>query len=230
MLRFSPEAYHLYTQVITQALEKSLLPVCPPGTVLKFMTGPTDAPPSINDPLTSVLSAAATFKAMGPVDEMPYSGFLVCCFSDHPLVPCLRHAAPDKPCVGVFDSSIVHALVSGSKFGILTTGTSMVNSIDAGVAAFLGGQSGRYVGCIASGLGVVELQTGDRNTVERRIKGAAADVCAMGADVIILGCAGMSGMEDLVKAGAEATGRPVTVIDGAKAGVQLLAGLVRNKF
>lgn len=40
---------------------------------------------------------------------------------------------------------------------------------------------------------------------------------------------GMSGMEDLVKAGvAEAGGRPVTVIDGAKAGVQVLAGLVRS--
>ncbi len=39
----------------------------------------------------------------------------------------------------------------------------------------------------------------------------------------------MSGMEDLVKAGvAEAGGRPVIVIDGAKAGVQVLAGLVRN--
>lgn len=67
----------------------------------------------------------------------------------------------------------------------------MVPAIDAGVAAFLGGISGRYVGCVASGLGVVELQTSsDRGAVERRIKSTAAKVSALGADVIILGCAG----------------------------------------
>ncbi|KAF4565457.1 hypothetical protein EYR36_002028 [Pleurotus pulmonarius] len=218
------------SDIITQALASNLTPLCPPGIELDFKTGPPDAPPSINDPPTSILSAASTFKAMEPIDQQPYAGFLVCCFSDHPLVYCLRHAAPDKPCIGIFDASIVHALLSGSKFGILTTGAAMVPAIDAGVTAFLGGISGRYVGCVASGLGVVELQTSsDRVAVEGRIKSTAAKVSALGADVIILGCAGMSGMEDLVKAGVtEAGGRPVIVIDGAKAGVQVLAGLVRN--
>jgi len=78
---------------------------------------------------------------------------------------------------------------------------------------------------------VVQLQSGDRSGVDKRIKSAAAKVCARGADVIVLGCAGMTGMEDLVKAGvAEAGGRPVKVIDGAKAGVQVLAGLTRNRY
>ncbi|KAF9496930.1 hypothetical protein BDN71DRAFT_1468196 [Pleurotus eryngii] len=218
------------SDVITQALVSNLTPLCPPGIELEFKTGPPDAPPSINDPPTSILSAAATFKAMEPIDQQPYAGFLVCCFSDHPLVHYLRNAAPDKPCIGIFDASVVHALSSGSKFGILTTGAAMVPAIDVAVTAFLGGISGRYVGCIASGLGVVELQTSsDRGTIEGHIKGTAAKVSALGADVIILGCAGMSGMEDLVKAGvAEAGGRPVAVIDGAKAGVQVLAGLVRS--
>lgn len=177
-------------QVITEALRQNLDPLTPPGTALEYMTGPLDSPESINDAPTSVLSAAATFKALQPIDALPYSGFLICCFSDHPLVGMLRHMVPNIPCIGIFEASILHALICGTKFGILTTGRDAVPGIDAGVRALLGGNSDRYAGTVASGLGVVELQTGERKIVERRIKESAAKVAAKGADVIILGCAG----------------------------------------
>ena len=53
-------------------------------------------------------------------------------------------------------------------------------------------------------------------------------MAAMGADVIILGCAGMAGMEELVKGGVRDAGLgEVKVVDGAKAGVEILAGIAR---
>jgi len=50
----------------------------------------------------------------------------------------------------------------------------------------------------------------------------------LGADVIILGCAGMAGMEGVVKESVREAGLgEVRVVDGAKAGVEVLVGLVR---
>lgn len=217
------------SEVITDALRRSLS--APPDTELHFMTGPSDAPPSINDPPTSIQSAHTTFRALQPLEEKPYDGYLICCFSDHPLVPCIRHVLPSKPCIGIFDSAILHALATSTRFGILTSGSDMVPGIDAGVLSYLGGPSARYVGCIASGLGVVELQTGDRVKVEARMKESAAEVYRKGADVIVLGCAGMSGMEELVRQGVvEAGGKLVKVVDGARAGVEILAGLARLRY
>ena len=80
-----------------------------------------------------------------------------------------------------------------------------------------------------TGLGVVELREGDRDKVTSVMKSTASRAADLGADVLILGCAGMAGMEELVKEGVrESTGQGVHAVDGAKAGIELLAGLVRT--
>ena len=40
------------SQVVTDALARTLEPLAPAGTTLRFLTAPPDAPPSINDPPT----------------------------------------------------------------------------------------------------------------------------------------------------------------------------------
>lgn len=127
----------------------------------------------------------------------------------------------------LLEAAVIHALLVGNKFGILTTGKSVVPDVEAGVRKVLGGNSDRYVGTHATGLGVVELKTGDRAKVERKIKEGVKELVRAGADVVVLGCAGMAGMEGLVREGAEEVGGKVRVVDGAKAGLQLLAGLAR---
>lgn len=65
--------------------------------------------------------------------------------------------------------------------------------------------------------------------VEERVKDAAAGF-VHGTDkvgVVILGCAGMAGMEDWVR---EVVGEGVRVVDGVKAGVGVLQALVRGGF
>lgn len=98
----------------------------------------------------------------------------------------------------------------------------------------MGGNSDRYVGTHATGLGVVELQTGNKQKVEEKITRGTQELVGKGADVIILGCAGMTGMEGLVQKAARAMGEEgmgeVAVIDGAKAGLQILAGLARTRY
>lgn len=48
--------------------------------------------------------------------------------------------------------------------------------------------------------------------------------------VIVLGCAGMAGMEEWVRKEAERRDNKVRVVDGVKAGVGILQGLVRGQF
>ncbi|KAJ7630702.1 Asp/Glu/hydantoin racemase [Roridomyces roridus] len=195
----------------TQSVTDGLIEVIrsPPGTKLAFYTGPPDAPPSIDDAATSTLSSTACMRDIrerGMLDQ--YDGFLVSCFSDHPLTHALREVT-DKPVLGIFQASLAHALLCGNKFGILTDG-SWVRLRRWG-RRVLGSKSDRFCGV-----------GGER--VESKMKEGSAELAALGVDVVILGCAGMSGMENLVHTGF---GGDVRVVDGNKAGVELLAALVR---
>ncbi|KAF8150607.1 Asp/Glu/hydantoin racemase [Crassisporium funariophilum] len=214
------------SQSVTAGLQEVL--VAPPGATLEFYTPPNNAPPSINDITTGVLSGAACYADL--VDKNlidKHDGFLVCCFSDHPLTHMLRENT-NKPVMNILESAIAHSLLIGERFGIITTGTGYKYIYYADVRNFLGATSDRFAGLITTGLGVVELREGEREHVETKVKEASAKIAAQGADVIILGCAGMVGMEELVKQGVLDAGlQPVRIVDGAKAGVQILAGLAR---
>ncbi|TFK40043.1 Asp/Glu/hydantoin racemase [Crucibulum laeve] len=216
------------TQSVTEGLKEALGPITPPGTTLTFYTAPSNAPPSINDATTGVLTAAACIEdieAKGLINQ--FDGFLVCCFSDHPLVHILREKTA-KPAIGILEAAIVQALLIGKRFGIVTTGTGYKYIHYTEVRNFLGATSERFAGLIATGLGVVELREGDREHVKKKVKEGSAKIVAAGADVILLGCAAMAGMEELVQQGVvEAGFEPVRIVDGAKAGVEIIAGLAR---
>ncbi|PPQ69016.1 hypothetical protein CVT24_000091 [Panaeolus cyanescens] len=211
---------------VTSGLKDILVP--PPATYLNFYTAPIIAPAQIMDLTTGIQTASICFddlKKKGLIDQ--YDAFLVCCFSDHPLTHILREHTP-KPVINILEAAISHSLLIGQRFGIITTGSGYKYIYHKDVKNFMGNTSDRFAGLVASGLGVVELREGVREDVERKVKDAARRVAEMGADVIILGCAGMAGMEDLVRSAvAEAGHQPVKVVDGAKAGVQLLPALAR---
>lgn len=148
--------------------------------------------------------------------------------SDHSLTHILREKYPHKSSIGILESSITHALLIGQRFGIITTGTGYKYIYHTDVRNVLGGKSEKFAGLVTTGLGVVELREGDADKIERNVKDASRKIAEMGADVIILGCAGMAGMEWLVKEGVREAGLgEVKVVDGAKAGVHFLAGLAR---
>lgn len=134
-----------------------------------------------------------------------------------------------KSTIGIFEAAIAHALLVGRRFGILTTGSGMKYPLTAGVHSFMGASSARFAGVVTSGLGVVELREGDRGKIEASMKGTSARVAEEGADVVILGCAGMAGMENLVQEGVREAGLgEVVVVDGVKAGLEILTALSRH--
>lgn len=216
------------SQSITDGLKETL--VAPPEAKLMFYTAPSHAPPSINDIVTANLTATACFQDIVEKQLLEkHDGFLVCCFSDHPLAHMLREVTT-KPTIGIFEAAITQALLVGKRFGVVTTGTGYKFNLYNGVRAFMGASSERFAGLVTTGLGVVELREGDREKIEKNVKEASGEMASQGADVILLGCAGMAGMELLVEQGAAEANPglpPVRVLDGAKAGVEMLSALIR---
>ncbi|GAA5832369.1 hypothetical protein JCM3766R1_002398 [Sporobolomyces carnicolor] len=221
------------TSDITDGIADSLNPHCPPNVELTYFTAPSHAPTAIRDYVTGIQTATACFEELVKTQAFDkFDGFLVCCFSDHPLQHMIReHLGPasTKFCVGMFESGISQALMSSRQFGIVSTGEGFKPLLKKGVSTFLGAAgSDRFVGSAMSGIQVEELRDpSKKDEVEARIKQASAKVAAMGADLIIMGCGGMAGMEHLVLEGVREAGLPdVKVVDAALAGLVFLAGMI----
>ena len=77
-------------------------------------------------------------------------------------------------------------------------------------------------------LGVLELESKPKEETGKRIAACSKALVKNGADVILLGCAGMTDLNRAAKdAVREEDGRRlVNVIDGVEAGIMVLAGLV----
>jgi len=180
---------------------------------------------------------------------MNYGGYLVACYSIHPLMSMLKAALPDyaPPIIGIFEASVSTALSllpqpianQYRKFGIVTTGKYWEKILTDGVMDYLGCDastgSKKFKGVETTGLTAAELHTSPPQDVKKRIMDATKRLVQDGdVDVICLGCAGMAGMDDTVRAACvEKLGRErgdrIHIIDGVKGGIAVLDGLARGK-
>ncbi|OBT52154.1 hypothetical protein VE04_06937 [Pseudogymnoascus sp. 24MN13] len=129
---------------------------------------------------------------------------------------------------------------TGTKFGIVTTGAAWVPILTAGVNDYLGlpasetSQSARFKGVASTGLTAEQLHTTPQEEVRERVVKATRQLVADGdVAVVVLGCAGMAGMDKWVEdACVEELGRRaaslVRVVDGIKAGVALAVEEARH--
>ena len=165
---------------------------------------------------------------------------LVACYSPHPLVEALRPRLPIT--TGILEASISAALsVLGptERFGIVSTGKAWEEILGRAVDELLGARlaegerwegvkSKCFAGVETTGLSAVELHEAPQDEVRQRVKEAVRRLVGRGGvKCVVLGCAGMAGMEDWVR---EEVGKSVWVVDGVRAGVGALQGLLRGGF
>lgn len=134
-----------------------------------------------------------------------------------------------KPCIGIFEAGLAHALLLSRRFGVLSTGAGPKPLLAKGVSAFLGASgSDRFAGGVTSGIRIEDLRLeGERGRVEALMRAAGVEVVRKGADCVLLGCAGMAGMEGWVREGVREAGLgEVRVVDPAVVGLGFLASLV----
>jgi Asp/Glu/hydantoin racemase len=168
---------------------------------------------------------------------------LVCCYSQHPLVPALRSmfAKTERSNIivaGIFEASVATCLQSvdtSESFGIVSTGEQWQGILNDAVAGVLGSSdSTRYAGTETTALNATELHTTSRDEVDRRMKDATKRLLSRKARAICLGCAGMAGMDLTVREACveflgEEDGSKIMIVDGVVSGLNYLQGMIRAR-
>ncbi|WWD04002.1 hypothetical protein V865_002064 [Kwoniella europaea PYCC6329] len=210
------------TQAFTESIQRTLVP--PPDMILDFYNpSHPDAPYSIEGSYDSVISAAACLKDLrSQLDK--WSGFVVACFSDHPLTASLRELT-SSPVTSILAAPLLLASNLGSRIGILTTSPRWVPLLTHDIHSLHLSQQ-CSAGVVSSGLSVLDLEDLPREAVMGTLVRIAKEELEekRDADVIVLGCAGMVGLDKEIQAVCR---RGMVVIDPVIAGVELCASLVR---
>lgn len=195
---------------------------------------------SINNEHDAAISAEECLPALKKQLDQ-YTGFLVCCYSQHPLVPQLRSefasaGLSGNAVTGIFEASVATCLQSidiDTRFGIVSTGLQWSDILTAAVEDLLGCRaSSRYAGTETTGLNADELHSTPKAEVDRRMKEATKKLLGRGARAVCLGCAGMAGMEEVVRETCVETlgkdeGKRAKIVDGVVSGVVYLEGALR---
>ncbi len=121
--------------------------------------------------------------------------FVIACYSDPGLYACRE--ATRKPVLGISECGILTALTLGHRFGVIAI---LPRSIPRHLR-YIGalGVHDRLAGERALGLGVTELSDASR-TLSRMIATGQALRDQDGADVLVMGCAGMADYRDRLQA------------------------------
>jgi allantoin racemase len=181
---------------------------------------PTNGPPSIEGRFDEIVSAYWTLDCVMQVVDA-YDGVVVACYGPHAAIEGIREAV-DVPTMGIMEASILYALPLGSRFGIVTTSSRWQPLLEDGLKLL--GVESRCASVRSSGLAVLDLDRLPREEVCGRLAEAArAAVEEDGAEVILLGCAGMAGLQEVVASAVR-----VPVVDAVCAGVTLVGALARS--
>ena len=150
-------------------------------------------------------------------EKNDYAAYVIACYSD-PGLHTLREATR-KPVLGISECGILTALTLGQKFGVIAI---LQKSIPRHLR-YMGalGVMDRLAGELPVGLPVVELSNGEK-TLKKMIEVGRRLREEHGADVIVMGCAGMARYRKPLQ---EAVGVPV--VEPTQAAVAMAIGRVR---
>jgi Asp/Glu/hydantoin racemase len=143
--------------------------------------------------------------------------FVIACYSDPGLHAC-REATP-RPVFGINEAGVLTALARGERFGVIAIGRRSIRRHGRYLRQM--GLTSRFAGERPLNMSVAETASGER-TLERMIEVGRQLRDHDGADVIIMGCAGMARHRRPLEAELG-----VPVIDPTQAAVAIAIGAVQ---
>ncbi|MEM6373931.1 MAG: aspartate/glutamate racemase family protein [Pseudomonadota bacterium] len=202
------------SQTVTDGIDAAIAPLRDFGVPIRCLTL-AQGPPGIESQLQADLIIAPMLSLAAA--QADAAGYVIACFGDPGL-----HALRDQtalPVVGIQEAAVMMALSLGQRFGVLAI---LPDSIPRHLRAFGAmGVRDRLAGDRALGLGVTALAH-EAQSLEAMIATGLRLRDEDGADVLIMGCAGMARYRDPLEA---ATGLPV--VEPTQAGVALALGQIR---
>jgi allantoin racemase len=204
------------TEAVTRGIEEACEPLRMPGGPRIEAITLKEGPPGI-ETQQHVDGVVEPLLRLVREREAAYDAFVIACYSD-PGLHSLREATKN-PVLGISECGILTALTLGQKFGVIAI---LEKSIPRHLR-YMGalGVMDRLAAELPVGLGVTELSDENRTfgrmvEVGRTLKGTH------GANVIVMGCAGMARYRKPLQA---AVGIPV--VEPTQAAVAMAIGRVR---
>jgi len=204
------------TEAVTRGIDEACAPLRMPGGPAIDCVTLREGPPGI-ETQRHVDGVVAPLLDLVREREPQYAAFVIACYSD-PGLHSVREAT-GKPVLGISECGILTALTLGHKFGVIAILKQSIPRHLRYVGAL--GVSERLAGELPVGLGVTELSDetktfGRMAEVGRRLRDEH------GANVIVMGCAGMARYRKPLQ---DEIGIPV--VEPTQAAVAMAIGRVR---
>lgn len=198
---------------VTEGIKENCKKYALPDTKIDVECVP-EAPSAINN-YNDIVLAEKYLIEMFKENEQKYDGFIIACHGDVGVEQ-LREFT-DKPVIGIGEASLLFALPLGHKFSILSRNRKKIVQKEEMVKKY-----GLERRCASIKLTKLEVNSNERDKKEELIKAGEDAVTCDGAEVLILGCGGMAGIDKEIE---EIIGVPV--IDGVVSALMIIESLVR---
>jgi Asp/Glu/hydantoin racemase len=204
------------SQIVTASIDAAVAP-------LRNIDGPdivclslTEGPPGIQSQRDVDGVIMPVLRKASELEESA-GAFVIACFSD-PGLHALREQSRRRV-FGIAECGVLTALTLGQRFGVIAI---LPTSIPRHLRYFGSmGVMGRFAADLPIGLGVAELSD-EGKTLGRMVEVGRTLKTAHGADVLVMGCAGMARYRSTLE---EAVGIPV--VEPTQAAVAMAVGHVR---
>jgi Asp/Glu/hydantoin racemase len=204
------------TEAVTAAIDRALEPLRLEGGPEIVCQTLAEGPPGIESQSDADAVIAPLNRSIAAQGNRA-AAFVIACFSD-PGLHSAREATA-KPVLGIAECGILTALTLGHRFGVISILQKSIPRHLRYVAAM--GVGGRLAGDLPIGLGVTELADADATLARMKEVGSALRD-RHGADVLVMGCAGMARYREALQ---RAVGVPV--VEPTQAAVTMALGRVR---
>jgi allantoin racemase len=201
------------SRAMTEGIARTAREAAGPGTTVLAVTSPM-GPASIESHYDEALAVPGVLAAVRDGEHAGAAGHVIACFGDPGLAAAREIAA--GPVVGVAEAAMHAATFLGRSFSVVTTLSRTVGH--AWDLAQRYGFATRCAGVHACDIPVLDLDSPAAWATVGTACAAARD--ADGCDVIVLGCAGMSGL-----AAALTTELGLPVVDGVAVAVKTVEAL-----
>jgi allantoin racemase len=204
------------TEAVTCGMDEACEPLRMPGGPAIECVTIKEGPPGIETQQHVDMVIPALVRMVSE-REKDYDAFVIACFSD-PGIHSVRELTK-KPVLGIAECGILSALMLGQKFGVIGILRKSIPRHLRYIAAL--GVTDRLAAELPAGLGVTELGD-EKKTFARMVEVGEALRDDHGADVVVMGCAGMARYRKPLQ---DAMGIPV--VEPTQAAVAMAIGRAR---
>ena len=174
------------TEAVTRGIDEAVEPLRMPGGPAIDCLTLKEGPPGI-ETQQHVDSVVSPMLKLVREKDPDYAAFVIACYSD-PGLHSVREATK-KPVLGISECGILTALTLGHRFGVIAILQKSIPRHLRYVGAM--GVSDRLAAELPVGIPVVELSD-EQKTFKRMVEVGKALRERHGADVVVMGCAGMA--------------------------------------